>query len=100
MHYERNGQYRGLARKKSVKMKDTITEALIYEAQGLKDDALIVYKNILKREPTNAAAIAAIRRLSGLSRKKTGVNEQMRDFFIDMKTPEEITEFKRWLIKL
>ena len=59
-------------------MKNTITEALIYEAQGLKDDALIVYKNILKREPTNAAAIAAIRRLSGLSRKKTGVNEQVR----------------------
>ena len=81
-------------------MKSTITEALIYEAQGLKDDALIVYKNILKREPTNAAAIAAIRRLSGLSRKKTGVNEQMRDFFIKMKTDEEITDFKRWLIKL
>ena len=100
MHYELNGQYRSLARKKSVKMKDTITEALIYEAQGLKDDALIVYKNILKREPANAAAIAAIRRLSGLSRKKTGVNEQMRDFFVKMKTDEEITEFKRWLIKL
>lgn len=100
MHYERNGQCRSLARKKSVKMKDTITEALIYEAQGLKDDALIVYKNILKREPANAAAIAAIRRLSGLSRKKTGVNEQMRDFFVKMKTDEEITEFKRWLIKL
>nr|WP_315058368.1 hypothetical protein [uncultured Campylobacter sp.] len=81
-------------------MKDTITEALIYEAQGLKDDALIVYKNILKREPANAAAIAAIRRLSGLSRKKMGVNEQMKDFFIKMKTDEEITEFKRWLIKL
>ena len=77
-------------------MKDTITEALIYEAQGLKDDALIVYRNI----PANAAAIAAIRRLSGLSRKKTGVNEQMRDFFVKMKTDEEITEFKRWLIKL
>ncbi len=81
-------------------MKDTITEALIYEAQGLKDDALIVYRNILKREPANAAAIAAIRRLSGLSRKKTGVNEHMRDFFVKMKTDEEITEFKRWLIKL
>ena len=81
-------------------MKDTITEALIYEAQGLRDDALIVYRNILKREPANAAAIAAIRRLSGLSRKKTDVNEQMRDFFVKMKTDEEITEFKRWLIKL
>ena len=81
-------------------MEDTITEALLYEAQGLKDDALIVYRNILKREPANAAAIAAIRRLSGLSRKKTGVNEQMKDFFVKMKTDEEITEFKRWLIKL
>ena len=29
-------------------MKNTITEALIYEAQGLKDDALEIYKNILK----------------------------------------------------
>ena len=31
-------------------MKNTVTEASIYEAQGLKDEALEIYKNILKEE--------------------------------------------------
>ncbi|SQA80017.1 Uncharacterised protein [Campylobacter jejuni] len=32
-------------------MKNTVTEASIYEAQGLKDEALEIYKNILKEDP-------------------------------------------------
>jgi hypothetical protein len=79
---------------------NTITEALIYEAQGLKDDALLIYKNILKSEPNNAEAMSAIRRLSGLRKRNPDINDQMRDFFIKMKTDEEINEFKRWLIRL
>lgn len=79
---------------------NTITEALIYEAQGLKDDALLIYKNILKIEPDNAEAMSAIRRLSGLRKRNPDLNEQMRDFFVKMKTNEEINEFKRWLIRL
>jgi hypothetical protein len=79
---------------------NTITEALIYEAQGLKDDALLIYKNILKSEPDNAEAMSAIRRLSGLRKRNPDLNEQMRDFFVKMKTNEEINEFKRWLIRL
>ncbi len=81
-------------------MKNTITEALIYEAQGLKDDALLVYRNILKASPDNKDALNAIKRLSGLRKRDKSVNEQMRDFFINMKTSEEINEFKRWLIKI
>ena len=79
---------------------NTITEALIYEAQGLKDDALLIYKNILKSEPDNAEAMSAIRRLSGLRKRNPDLNEQMQDFFVKMKTNEEINEFKRWLIRL
>ena len=79
---------------------NTITEALIYEAQGLKDDALLIYKNILKSEPDNAEAMSAIRRLSGLRKRNPDLSEQMRDFFVKMKTNEEINEFKRWLIRL
>ena len=79
---------------------NTITEALIYEAQGLKDDALLIYKNILKSEPDNAKAMSAIRRLSGLRKRNPDLKEQMRDFFVKMKTNEEINEFKRWLIRL
>ncbi len=30
-------------------MKNTVTEASIYEAQGLKDEALEIYKKYLKR---------------------------------------------------
>ena len=81
-------------------MKNTITEALIYEAQGLKDDALEIYKNILKQDPSNKDALNAINRLSGLRKERLIKNEQMKEFFIRMKSDEEINEFKRWLIRL
>ena len=81
-------------------MKNTITEALIYEAQGLKDDALEIYKNILKQDPSNNDALSAINRLSGLRKERVIKNEQMKEFFIRMKSDEEINEFKRWLIRL
>ena len=82
------------------KLKNTITEALIYEAQGLKDDALEIYKNILKQDPSNKDALSAINRLSGLRKERVIKNEQMKEFFIRMKSDEEINEFKRWLIRL
>ncbi|QWU80135.1 hypothetical protein DU472_02315 [Campylobacter novaezeelandiae] len=80
--------------------KNTITEASIYEAQGLKNEALEIYKNILKNDPENQNAIDAIRRLSGLRSKHADLNTQMLDFFIMMQSDEEINEFKRWLIRI
>ncbi|TKX33207.1 hypothetical protein [Campylobacter aviculae] len=81
-------------------MKNTITEASIYEAQGLKNEALEIYKNILKEDPSNQTAINAVRRLSGLKSKHKDLNTQMLDFFINMKSDEEVNEFKRWLVKI
>lgn len=81
-------------------MKNTITEASIYESQGLKNEALEIYKNILKKDPQNQNAIVAVRRLSGLYSKHQDLNTQMLDFFLNMKSEEEINEFKRWLIKI
>ncbi|KAA6227202.1 MULTISPECIES: tetratricopeptide repeat protein [unclassified Campylobacter] len=81
-------------------MKNTITEASIYEAQGLKQEALEIYKNILKKDPNNQNAIDAIRRLSGFRSKHEDLNIQMLDFFIKMKSEKEISEFKRWLIRI
>lgn len=75
----------------------TLTLASIYEFQGHKEDALEIYKDILKEEPQNKEAIAAVRRLSGIHKKYTGVNMQMRDFFLSMKTEIEYREFERWL---
>ncbi|AJC94289.1 hypothetical protein FVD15_02675 [Campylobacter volucris] len=81
-------------------MRYTVTEASIYEAQGLKSEALEIYKNILKQDPQNKNAIDAIRRLSGLRSNHEDLNYEMLDFFVNMKSEEEINEFKRWLIKL
>lgn len=51
----------------------TLTLANIYELQGLKEDALEIYKEILKKDPSNADAKIAIRRLSGMRKKFLGV---------------------------
>jgi tetratricopeptide (TPR) repeat protein len=78
----------------------TLTLANIYELQGLKEEALEIYKEILKKDPANAEAKIAIRRLSGMRRKFLGVNEEMKSFFVSMDGDVEFKEFERWLLKL
>jgi len=77
----------------------TLTLANIYELQGLKEEALDIYKEILKKEPSNSDAKIAIRRLSGMRKKFLGVNNQMKDFFLKMDSDIEFNEFERWLLK-
>ena len=77
----------------------TLTLANIYELQGLKEEALDIYKNILKKDPSNSDAKIAIRRLSGMRKKFLGVNNQMKDFFLKMDSDIEFNEFERWLLK-
>ncbi len=78
----------------------TITLANIYELQGLKEEALAIYKDILSQNPQNSEAKVAIRRLSGMRKKFLGTNSQMMDFFIKMEDDVEFNEFERWLLKL
>jgi len=78
----------------------TVTLASIYELQGLKEEALEIYKEVLKKDPNNQEAKVAIRRLSGIRKKFLGVNENMKDFFIKMDSEVEFNEFERWLLKL
>ncbi len=77
----------------------TLTLANIYELQGLKEEALDIYKEILKKDPSNSDAKIAIRRLSGMRKKFLGVNVTMKDFFIGMQDEVEYNEFERWLLK-
>jgi tetratricopeptide (TPR) repeat protein len=77
----------------------TLTLANIYELQGLKDEALEIYKEILKKDPSNSEAKIAIRRLSGIRKKFLNVNTEMKDFFVKMDSDIEINEFERWLLK-
>ena len=76
----------------------TLTLANIYELQGLKEEALDIYKEILKKEPSNSDAKIAIKRLSGVRKEFVGVDEQMRDFFLKMESQIELNEFERWLL--
>ena len=78
----------------------TLTLASIYELQGLKEDALDIYKDILKKEPNNKEARIAVKRLSGIRKKYLGVDEDMKKFFINMESDVEFLEFERWLAKL
>ena len=77
----------------------TLTLANIYELQGLKDDALEIYKEILKKDPSNSDAKIAIRRLSGMRKKFLNVNAEMKNFFLKMEEEVEFYEFERWLLK-
>jgi tetratricopeptide (TPR) repeat protein len=77
----------------------TLTLANIYELQGLKEEALEIYKEILKKDPSNSDAKIAIRRLSGMRKKFLGVNNEMKTFFVQMDEKEEFIQFERWLLR-
>lgn len=77
----------------------TLTLANIYELQGLKEDALEIYKNILQKDPTNSEAKIAMKRLQGQRKKFSDLNIEMRDFFVKMEADVEFKEFERWLLK-
>ena len=78
----------------------TLTLANIYEYQGLKEEALEIYKEILKKDPNNTQAKIAVRRLSGMRKKFLSVNSEMKEFFIQMEDRVEFNEFERWLLKI
>ncbi|MDP2078122.1 MAG: tetratricopeptide repeat protein [Sulfuricurvum sp.] len=77
----------------------TLTLANIYELQGLKEEALEIYKEILKKDPANSDAKIAIRRLSGMRKKFLGVNNEMKTFFVQMDEKAEFIQFERWLLR-
>ncbi|HUH42525.1 MAG: hypothetical protein PHI38_08540 [Sulfurimonas sp.] len=78
----------------------TLTLANIYELQGLKEEALEIYKEILKKDSSNSDAKIAILRLSGMRKKFLNVNTQMKEYFVKMEDDIEFNEFERWLLKL
>jgi hypothetical protein len=78
----------------------TLTMASLLEFQGHKQDALEMYKDILRNDTKNKEALSAIRRLSGIHKKYKGVNTLMKDKFVKMQSDEEFLEFERWLIRV
>ncbi|MCE3039037.1 tetratricopeptide repeat protein [Helicobacter anatolicus] len=77
----------------------TLTLASIYELQGYKDEALVIYQEILKKDPENFEAKQALKRLK-VHKKFGGVNEAAKKMFINASSSsEELKNFERWLMK-
>ena len=74
--------------------------AEIYELQGLKEEALEIYKDMLNENPSNIEAKRGLKRVRGLREEFNDVNKNMLNFFVDMDTKAEFVEFERWLLKL
>jgi len=75
----------------------TLTLASIHASQGYKDEAIKIYKDILKEDPHNEAALLALQRLEKNRRTFTGVNQKKKYFFSRMRKKEQYKQFERWL---
>ncbi len=66
--------------------------AKIYENQGHIEDALKIYKEILKNDKTNQEVQKAIARITNIDTKKVS-------YFVKMHTKEHFEAFEKWLVK-
>ncbi len=77
----------------------TLTLASIYEIQGFKNEALVIYEEILKKDPQNFEAKQAVLRLKNPKKEFSGVNQKAKQLFIHAKSNEELKTFERWLMQ-
>lgn len=75
----------------------TITLASIYEKQGLVDEAIAIYKEILADDPDHKEAKNALFRLQK-SMRFGSADQDMKRFFVAMESKEQFLEFERWLV--
>lgn len=76
----------------------TITLATIYENQGLKEDALKIYQDILELQPDNQEARLGVIRLS-TNNTSTLANPQWLEVFAQLANPAQNKKFQEWLLQ-
>lgn len=81
----------------------TMTLASIYELQGLKNEAELIYREIALRDPPNIQAKLALKRLSeqkegsaGLSTNRTKSKTKVQAE-VDIK--DDLNKLEEWLLK-
>ena len=79
-------------------MDKILKKALLAELKGLNQEALALYKYILKKNPNSKEVSLAINRIVGNRKRFLGVDKLKRDMFIYSKI-DELEEFEKWLIK-
>ena len=77
----------------------TLTLAQIYEMQGLKEDALKIYREILLESPENKEAQMANKRLMLVQKYFPPLNLAKKELFVNPKSQEDLIQFQRWLLQ-
>ena len=75
------------------------TYAKVLESQGFFKEAFAIYKKLLKKYPNDIEIKQALKRLKKYRLTFDGVNEEMKQFFIEMETKEEFKKFEEWLLE-
>lgn len=78
---------------------NNLTKALVYESQGLKKDAILIYKEILENDPQNQEALLGIKRVSSGDVINNSDNNDMLELFYST-DKDDIDKFKRWLVDI
>ncbi len=77
----------------------TSTLAHIYEIQGYKQEALVIYEEILRKNPDDKEARLALVRLKNQQHRISKVNQDKLELFINAKTDEDYHQLEEWLIQ-
>lgn len=76
----------------------TITLATIYENQGLKEDALKIYQDILDIQPDNEEARLGVMRLSNEPTHSLA-DPKWLEVFAHITDPKQNQKFQEWLLQ-
>jgi len=71
--------------------------AHIYEIQGYKDEAITIYKEVLKNNPNNKEAQESLIRLKTQQHKFSGANRDKLALFVNAKNNLDYQQLEEWL---
>ena len=77
----------------------SVALARIFEMQGLKEDALKIYREVLLTHPEDKEAQSAIKRLMLAQKHYPPSNEAQIALFVNPQTPQDSISFQRWLLQ-
>ncbi len=77
---------------------NTTILASIYEIQGYKQEAMLIYEEILRKDPNNNEAKAALTRLKMQKYEFLGVNTDKLQLFVNAHTQKEYQKLEEWLL--
>ena len=75
----------------------TSTLAHIYEIQGHKQEAIVIYEEILRKNPNDKQARSSIVHLKTDQCKFTGLNKEKFLLFVNAQSDEDYLQFEEWL---